>query len=383
MKIYTSISGKTAAERESGASIVDSCFVNLAAAEDTKIMVIIPDGHDDGIAHRPEVNVINIGALGSGRVGKLRKIIRASAQIIQLYRSDPDGIFRVNSFFSSLLEIVPLIVYSRARARIFIQFHHKDESWLRNVISKRIMRAATIIICPSLAAKRDVVTLMGYVPQKLHVVHHGVDEKFFQKRVEHGRQPDFKPDYPLRLLFVGHLEDRKNPIALMMLAQTLYGKVDFELSIVGDGPELPKLQNACDNELWASAVSFLGELSDDDKLMMYRQSDLFVFPSKQEGFGLVLCEAMASGLPVLAFDTSAMSEIVTPHTGYLLPLNDIRAMAEVVVELAQNPALLGSLAASATEHAKHHFRWEPKVKEICLHLVSAFEPASQMRSDTM
>lgn len=375
MKIFTSILGTAPGERETGASVVDLQFIHHVAAEGHRVTVVVPDGREAGLQAGVQVQVLHTPRLVRGPWNHLVRLLRTAYRLVELYRDDYQGVFRVNSFFSSLLEVAPLLLYSRGGARLFVQFHHKDHSRLRNAIARQVLRWAQVIVCPSEAARQDLLELLGYAAGNLKVVHHGVDNKFFVARSTL-LKCQATSDQPLRLLFVGHLERRKNPSALLSLAQALYADhVPFELAIVGKGPELEGLQEQCIDQPWAADVLFLGAVSDEEKLNQYAYADLFVFPSKQEGFGLVLCEAMAAGVPVLAFNTSAMPEIVQPGTGYLVEVDDMVAMAEIVRRLAGDRLQLDLLRGGAIQHARTQFCWQQKVGEICGLLESAFQPA--------
>ena len=375
LRIYTSIFGTSPGEREAGASVVDSKFIRWASVQGHCVTVVVPKGRDIGVSVGANGSVMFSGTMGAGWGWHLMRLVRTACLLVNLYRADRQGVFRVNSFFSSLIEIIPLVVYSRGRVRLFVQFHHKDCSRLRNAIVRQVLSWAQVIVCPSDAARQELVELFGYLPVGLHRVHHGVDEKFFIVRPT--PQITALVPQPLRLLFVGHLERRKNPSVLLELAAALYGRVSFELTIVGKGPELETLNRCCHDQPWASIVSLVGEVSDEKKLEEYAKADLLVFSSKQEGFGLVLCEAMAAGVPVLAFNISAMPEIVQPGTGYLVEVDDVAAMTEVVRSLAHDRVHLSRMSNNAVQHAKSHFSWPHKVAEICGLLESTFQPAKE------
>lgn len=371
MRICTSILGLGSAERETGAAIVDIEFVRHALLLGHSVNVLVPQGRQACVANFGGVHLISCGVLAVGFFGRIRRLFIVWRRLWLEYRDRPETVFRVNSFFSSLLEVLPLLCLARGRVRLFVQFHHKDHNRWRNALTRWVLRQAQVVVCPSNAACTELQELLGYSPTGLQRVYHGVSEKFFVPR---GLNNPDRASTPIRLLFVGHLEIRKNPAFLLRLAQALYGLVSFELKIVGAGPELAGLQAQCSGQPWANSVEFANEVSDAEKLRLYGQADLFVFPSRQEGFGLVLCEAMAAGVPVLAFNTSAMPEIVQPGTGYLVQVDDTAAMAEIVLRLSHDRALLQELSQSAIRHAGTHFHWRQKVADICAHLDIAFGP---------
>ncbi len=389
MKICTSILGLGKAERETGAAVVDIEFVRHALLLGHSVQVVIPQGREACVAEFFGVRLLNGGTLSSGIWGRVYRLWFVWQQLWRVYRADPQTIFRVNSFFSSLLEIVPLLWLSKGRLRLFIQFHHKDHNRWRNRLAAWVIKQAQVVVCPSDAARSELVELLGYVPSGLLRVHHGVHEKFFVSRSSLAQittaqittaqittaqitTAQITMPVPLRLLFVGHLESRKNPRFLLRLAQALQGIVDFELTIVGSGPELENLQAMCQQQAWAQYVVFAYEVSDEEKLRLYASADLFVFPSLQEGFGLVLCEAMAAGVPVLAFNTSAMPEIVLHGTGFLVAVDDVGAMVGHIQVLAADRAQLHRLSQQASQHARQHFGWAGKVAEVCRALQHVF-----------
>lgn len=365
MKICTSIKGLLPNERETGAAVVDREFVRGALALGHEVCVVLPEGREGFVADIPGAAFLISGKSASGLWGRLCRLRIACRQLLRVYRNQPDTVFRVNSFFSSLLEILPLLWVARGQLRLFVQFHHRDDSRLRNAIARWIFSRAQLLICPSEAARMELLDLLGSNVPKVYCVYHGVDEKFFFCRQISRQYLPNRQALPLNLLFVGHLEKRKNPRALLALAKKLHEEgTEFELRIVGNGPEFCGLKKQCDGQPWAQTVSLLGEISDEAKLGEYAKADVFVFPSKQEGFGLVLCEAMAAGLPVLAYNTSAMPEIVSPETGYLVDVDDVSSMAKVIKSLSQDRPRLERISANAVKRAQINFDWSQKMSEI-------------------
>ncbi len=134
---------------------------------------------------------------------------------------------------------------------------------------------------------------------KFHVVPYGVDVEFYS--------PHPNKAFRYRLLFVGGLKKRKG---LEHLLKHVWPSIkalvpQAHLVIVGDGPERQRLM-----DLHAPGVEFLGRLSDQAKAVNYMLSDIFVFPSRLEGFGLAVAEAMACGLPIAHNGESTVMELV-------------------------------------------------------------------------
>jgi glycosyltransferase involved in cell wall biosynthesis len=110
-------------------------------------------------------------------------------------------------------------------------------------------------------------------------------------------------------------------------------------------------------------VEFLGPLGRQQVQELYREGDLFVFPSLCESFGHPTVEAMAHGLPVVASDTPANREVCGDAAVYFSPLS-AEDLAQQVRALAQDPALMGKLGAVGRERAATLFRWDGHVQRI-------------------
>lgn len=99
-------------------------------------------------------------------------------------------------------------------------------------------------------------------------------------------------------------------------------------------------------------VTFTGFISQEEKTEIIMQSDVFVFPSQLEGYGMVLCEAMCEGLPVICFNNSAMPFTVNNNqNGIIVPNKDIIAFAEAIEKIVDNREVNERLAAGALEYA--------------------------------
>jgi glycosyltransferase involved in cell wall biosynthesis len=96
---------------------------------------------------------------------------------------------------------------------------------------------------------------------------------------------------------------------------------------------------------------FTGALSDADLRLAYRSADLMAFPSRYEAFGIVMIEAMAAGLPVVATNASAIPCVVAHgETGLLFAAEDARDLAAHLVTLLRDPVLRARMGRTAAEH---------------------------------
>ena len=170
------------------------------------------------------------------------------------------------------------------------------------------------------------------------------------------------------MLFVGSLIPRKGlPFLVEAAKKIVKEKVNTNFLVVGDGP----LRNQLIDSLRAANLLgnflFMGNLKDDMLPAVYGCADVFVLPSIQEGQGIVLLEAQASGKPVVAFDITSNLEIIrqlTDKTGFLIPLPDINKFSEQLKILAQDAALRIKLGINGRKRVEEKFQLNRIVKDI-------------------
>jgi glycosyltransferase involved in cell wall biosynthesis len=152
-------------------------------------------------------------------------------------------------------------------------------------------------------------------------------------------------------LFVGRLYRRKRVDVLLRAAVALAGRIPgLEIRIVGDGPCAAVLHRLSRELKLDGTVVWLGDVSRAELLAEYNRADVFCLPSVQEGFGIVLLEAMAAGKPIVASQAAAIPE-VAPHAVLVEP-DSPEALAAAIEKLDRSPetrAALGSTGAQWVE----------------------------------
>jgi glycosyltransferase involved in cell wall biosynthesis len=163
------------------------------------------------------------------------------------------------------------------------------------------------------------------------------------------RQWGVGPDDPVAI-YVGRVAAEKNlPLTLAACDAARQQTPGLKLVVVGDGPMLADLQAQRPD------VIFAGLRQGDDLSAHFASADLFVFASESETFGLVVCEAMASRLAVVAYDYAApMMHITHGRSGLLVPLGNADAFVDATVALAADPARIEALRQGAVEAVSHH-----------------------------
>lgn len=143
------------------------------------------------------------------------------------------------------------------------------------------------------------------------------------------------------ILHVGRLDLEKNVDRILQAAVPVLHQTNAHLLIVGDGRERPALMKLSRSLGIADRVHFPGYISTRDGLPdVYRMADLFVMASEVESQGLVLLEAAASGLPLVAFDTPTISEVVHDQVnGYLVKAGDVPALGRAMTRIIESPKM--------------------------------------------
>jgi glycosyltransferase involved in cell wall biosynthesis len=242
--------------------------------------------------------------------------------------------------------------------------------WLYSALNayweKQAFSHSTIIVAVSEKIKQDLVSI-GVSADRIRVILNGVDLQEFYP----GTGDRLKLSLPEEVtiaLFVGDiLTSRKN---LDSVLHALVQVPNMHLAVIGStkGSPYPKL--AADLNL-SQRVHFLGFRCDVSEIM--RSVDLFVFPSRYEPFGMVVSEAMATGLPVIVSAVTGAAEIVTPDCGVVLSdSEDVQALAEALTELSNDRHLRNQMGQAARAIAEQH-SWTSKAKSY----VDLFEDITQ------
>jgi glycosyltransferase involved in cell wall biosynthesis len=204
--------------------------------------------------------------------------------------------------------------------------------------------AATFCPTPSI---RDQLREKGF--ERVEIWNRGVNCGHFHpgKRDGELRRQLGLPENAVVLACCGRLAAEKNLETLLTAFSRLAPSSPVNLLLIGDGPLRPKLEAAADPR-----VIFTGYRCGEELARLYASADLFVFPSLSDTFGNVLLEAMASGLPAIAFDVPGPRDVVRHgETGLLVGKVEAEDLAAALAALIADPARLGRMAAGARRYA--------------------------------
>jgi glycosyltransferase involved in cell wall biosynthesis len=205
------------------------------------------------------------------------------------------------------------------------------DRWIFKRVVPRAARRARRVIAVSERTKHDLVDLYAIPPERITVVPHGVDPAF-------GPGGNGAHDY---LLYVGAIQARKDPLAAAQAAES----VGLPLVVAG-----PEREPALARELERHGADLRGYVEKDELARLYRGAACLVLPSRYEGFGLPVLEAMACGTPVVAHSDPALREVAGDVAVYAEPGGLADAIRQALAQRQR-------LAAAGLERARL-FTWE-------------------------
>jgi colanic acid/amylovoran biosynthesis glycosyltransferase len=229
-----------------------------------------------------------------------------------------------------------------------LEFYEVSDHWLPEKF-----RRASFVVCISDFCRSQVSrNVEAEFWDRLEVVHCGVDLDVFSplRRVP-------APGGGLRVLTIGRLAAEKGHVHLLQaIARLVHGGRDVTLTLVGDGPERERLRDLARALRIEDRVSMPGAVGQDDIVDYYARADVFCLPSFAEGVPVVLMEAMAMELAVVASRIMGIPELVDDQrSGLLVAPAREDLLVEALERLADDPALRRQLGDAARQKVAREF----------------------------
>ncbi len=226
--------------------------------------------------------------------------------------------------------------------------------WYYKILVPINIKRADKIITVSSYSKKEIEKFYPFSKGKIEVVYLGYNKEFkklgLQKRKE--------------ILFVGSLNERKNFIGVLKAFINLKRK-DYKLIVVGNFSYVFTINNETQEILnmakESDNIEFKMNILNSELVKLYNQSELFIFPSFYEGFGLPVLEAMACGVPVITSHVSSLPEVGGDAVVYVDPssVDDIKNKMQMVLN---DKKLQDEMIKKGLKRAKE-FSWEKSAKE--------------------
>jgi len=261
----------------------------------------------------------------------------------------------------------------RGRLRLVALVHHPlaDETGLEpsaaaafQVSESRALAAVRHVIVTS---RRTAATLSGYsvTPERITVVEPGTDHAPVARAYRAGAAR--ADDENLVFLCVASLTPRKDHENLFNALATLTDR-RWSLRCAGalnrDSSTVQRLLALLADAGLSQRVLLLGDLGEDQVAAEYDRADVFVLPTRYEGYGMAVAEALARGLPVVSTPTGAIADLVTSTAGILVPPGDPQALAAALGRVMDDAALRARLAAGAREVRARLPTWDATIDKM-------------------
>jgi glycosyltransferase involved in cell wall biosynthesis len=265
--------------------------------------------------------------------------------------------------------VLPAVVPCRAVVTIHDIIHLLYPEFLPSrlafLYAQRMIRRSLAkgdrIIAVSHNTRSDLLSFFDADGRKIEVVYNGVDADFHRPLAPEALQRwldrlELSQPY---LLFVGNPKPHKNldnVIQAYAKARSIH-PFDAPLVCVGSRPEISlKIHQRTEQFGVSEKVKLLGHVAQEALPAIYQGAAVVLHPALYEGFGLPVVEAMASGVPVITSNTSALKEIGEGYAHLVNPL-DVEEMARAIAQLMADPELRESLAALGRQRARE-FNWQ-------------------------
>jgi glycosyltransferase involved in cell wall biosynthesis len=223
----------------------------------------------------------------------------------------------------------------------------------QRVILKFMKRYASLVLVSN-SLDRDFLIKNGFKEKQVLVTYGAVDI--------HG-VPKIKTTIKYDACFVGRFHAQKGLLDMIEIWEHVCKhKPNAKLAIIGEGNMMAELVSRIKKKGLSENIVFLGFLDKYPKFEAIKSSSVFVFPSTYESFGMVALEAMACGLPVVAYELPIFKEIYTK--GMLrVPIGDVASFADVLLDLLQDKEKREKLGRDAFELASR-YTWDKTANDI-------------------
>lgn len=252
---------------------------------------------------------------------------------------------------------------------------------LKNWIKKKLISKTQKVIAISEKNKELLTQLYPFLKEKIITIHNGIDTTRFASQLisfsptekEKYREQVFEVEErspragtqlttPI-ITTIAELHPRKGLIHLLKACEILMEKnMIFKCIIIGEGQQRKELERYIEKHRLEKFIKLLGTRHDIPQLLA--SSDVFVLPSLNEAFGLVLLEAMIAGLPIIATKNGGIPEIIeNGKNGILVAPKDSLALAEAIEKILSSPDLVRKMSEKNQEDVRKKFEVKEMVKK--------------------
>lgn len=213
------------------------------------------------------------------------------------------------------------------------------------------------IICVSEQDRLAALKLGIARPEKVATVRNGVSVP--------AAIPEKNYSYPLKVVFAARMAKQKDPFTFVKALKSLSSELKSKISVlvVGEGPESDKFKRFVRGVGMEKDIKIKDSLSNSGLMEVFKDSHIFVLTSHWEGLPIVVLEAMANGMAVIASDVGGTKEAVNGGCGFLVKRKSVREVKEKLEEFIRDPAVAQRMGRAGFEKAKKEFSVQRMAEE--------------------
>jgi glycosyltransferase involved in cell wall biosynthesis len=317
------------------------------------------------------------------RPGRLGKVIFEQRDFPRACEEIGASLAHVPYWGAPLRSPVPLVVTVHDLTTMLVpEYRRSVKARLYNALVSASARGANHVITDSFASKLDILEHLGMPEKDVTAIYLGVGPEYHPDAdtlvdmavLKKYHLPDFY------VLYLGSYELHKN-VTTLLLAFSYVGQAlgeDYPLILAGRKPDkitptFPDYNTYAKDLRIEEYVRWIGFVDEADKPVLYRHAETFVFPSRYEGFGFPVLEAMASGTPVVTTNSSSLPEVIG-DAAFAVDPDDPRAMAGAIISTILEENTRSEMQQKGLEQAAR-FTWEKTATDTLL----VYDRVSQSR----
>lgn len=346
-----------------GGAVFERELMKHMAQQGLELYVLLPL-----LSHDIPISNINIIPINTRRTYRFSSTVSFTYAIISLWRRQRFDLLR--AFTQRAVLASCQIAHRFIKVPVVTHIHHIDRvEKFAGIPTRRWLQGVSAITTVSKFSAGQIAQYYEIDDRLIHPVYNGVDGQKYRPQNAQNFRDRFGLNGKFVLGFLGHLIERKNVPFLFSILRRLMQEYDnIVLFVVGGGQEESNLKCQANKLGISEAVIFTGLLKEHEKIDALNAMDVFLFPSKLEGFGFAPAEAMLCEKPVIVSNRGALPEIVPQgKAGWVLPIEKLDPWYEAVKMLIEDSNLRVKFGKEGRKHVIQNFTWKEaarKTKEI-------------------
>lgn len=339
---------------------------------DLDLVLVIPqevgEGGPEGVPPSVQVKTVPV------RSGHWGKVLFEQVGFPRACREVGADVVHVPYWGGPLQAPAPLVVTVHDLTTLLVpEYRRPLKARLYNALVSASARGADHILTDSFSSKLDIMDQLQIPEERITAVYLAAGSQYVPGKNDLMEMAIHKkydlPDF--YVLYLGGYELHKN-VTTLLLAYTYVAQSlgeEYPLILAGRKPQEPSAiypdYDAYIKRLGLEkSVRWIGYVDEEDKPVLYRRAEAFVFPSRYEGFGLPPLEALACGTPVITTDSSSLPEVVG-NAAFAVDADDAREMAGAIIAALIQENLAAELRAKGPQQAAK-FSWQKTATETLL-----------------